>query len=95
MLVKEEDLQTSPLNVMLGLPVRIYLRENAQPFALHTLWLIPLTFRDSVNGELDFMVGQGVITPFDNNRSLWCHFLVQWFLTFFGCDPKLSNNVSS
>lgn len=57
-------------------PAVIQLREDAQPFAIHTAWLVPLAFRDSVKEELDSGVAQGVITPAGDNPSPWCHPLV-------------------
>ena len=75
-LVKKADLQNAPLKAMAGPPMRIHLREDAQPFAIHTPRLIPLAFQASVKAELDSMLAQGVITPAGDEPSPWCHPLV-------------------
>lgn len=73
---KKGDLQQGPLQMMDCPPMKIHLRENAQPFAVHTPRVIPLAFQDAVKAELDSMVTQGVITPMDDEPSEWCHPLV-------------------
>lgn len=75
-LLTKEDLKTKPLKKMTGPPMKIHLREDAKPFAIHTPRLIPLAFRESVKAELDAMVTQGVITPAGEDPSPWCHPLV-------------------
>ncbi|XP_037803611.1 uncharacterized protein LOC119598042 [Penaeus monodon] len=52
---------------MSGPPMRIHLKEDAQPFAIHTPRLIPLAFQEAVKTELATMVAQGVIAPVDNH----------------------------
>lgn len=56
--------------------MKIHLRGGAKPFAIHTLRLIPLAFRESVKTELDVMVPQGFIAPADEKPFPWCHPLV-------------------
>lgn len=75
-LVRKEDLLTSPLRPMTGPPMRIHLREDAQPFAVHTPRQIPLAYQDAVRQELDSMEAQGIIAPVDDVPSPWCHPLV-------------------
>lgn len=76
MLVTKEDLQTMPLRKMMGPPMKIHPRDDAKPFAIHTLHLLPLVYRESVKVELDSMMAQGVITPAGEGPSPWCHPLV-------------------
>ena len=39
-------------------------------------WLIPLTFRDSIKKELDYVVGKGIMVPVGDDPLSWCHPLV-------------------
>lgn len=75
-LVKKDDLQKAPLQPMSGSPMRIHLREDAKPFAVHTPRLIPRAYQDHVKAELDSMVAQGIIAPADEDPSPWCHPMV-------------------
>ena len=75
-LVSKEDLRTVPLKPMSGPPMRIHLKDNAVPFAIHTPRQIPIAFRDQVKEELDSMVAQGIIKPTGDKPSEWCHPLV-------------------
>ncbi|XP_068230979.1 uncharacterized protein [Palaemon carinicauda] len=75
-LVSKEDLKTAPLKPMAGPPMRIYLKEGAVPFAIHTPRQIPFAFKDQVKEELDSMVAQGIIKPAGDDPSAWCHPLV-------------------
>lgn len=62
-LVTKEDLRTMPLRMMVGPPMKIHLRDDAKPFAIHNPPILPLTYREPAKAELDSMVAQGVITP--------------------------------
>ena len=64
------------LKEMCGPPMRVYLKDNAKPYAVHTPRLIPLTWQESVMYELDAMVTQGIIAPAGDNLSQWCYPLV-------------------
>lgn len=75
-LVRKEDLQTTPLQPMQGPPMRIHLREDAQPFAIHTARQIPLAYQIAVKQELLSMEAQGIIAPAADDPSPWCHPLV-------------------
>ena len=75
-LVSKEDLLTAPLKTMTGAPMRIHLKENATPFAIHTPRQIPYAFREQVKAELQSMVQQGIIKPAGDEPSEWCHPLV-------------------
>ena len=75
-LVKKADLQDAPLKPMSGPPMRIHLKEDAQPFAIHTSRLIPLAYQDQVKAELESMVSQGIIAPAGDDPSPWCHPMV-------------------
>lgn len=75
-LVSKEDLKSAPLRPMDGPPMKIYLKEGATPFAIHTPRQIPFAFRDQVKKELDSMVEQGIIQPVGDDPSEWCHPLV-------------------
>jgi len=70
-LVRKADIQAAPLKMMSGPPMRIHLKDDAQPFAIHTPRLIPLAFQEAVKTELASMVAQGVIAPVDNDPSPW------------------------
>ncbi|XP_076068309.1 uncharacterized protein LOC143040770 isoform X3 [Oratosquilla oratoria] len=69
-------LQSTPLKPMVGSPMRIHLKDNAVPFAIHTPRQIPLAFRDHVKDELESMVSQGIIRPAGDEPSEWCHPLI-------------------
>lgn len=76
MLVSKEDLKGAPLRPMAGPPMKIHLKEDAVPFAIHTPRQIPYAFREPVKNELDSMVQQGIIKPCGDEPSEWCHPLV-------------------
>lgn len=75
-LVSKADLQKAPLKSMAGQPMRIHLKEDAVPFAIHTPRQIPFAFQQQVKDELDSMVRQGIIQPAGDAPSEWCHPLV-------------------
>ena len=75
-LMSRADLLDAPLKPMAGPPMRIHLREGAQPFAIHTPRQIPLAFQEEVKKELQSMVAQGIIAPAGDSPSPWCHPLV-------------------
>ncbi|XP_076032421.1 uncharacterized protein LOC143020148 [Oratosquilla oratoria] len=75
-LVCKDDLRSKPLGKMVGPPMRIHLKADAVPLAIHTPRLIPFAFRDQVKEELDSMVQQGIITPVGDEPSEWCHPMV-------------------
>lgn len=75
-LVAKAALQSTPLKPMVGSPMRIHLKHDAVPFAIHTPRQIPLAFRDHVKDELESMVSQGIIRPAGDEPSEWCHPLV-------------------
>ncbi|XP_068232095.1 uncharacterized protein [Palaemon carinicauda] len=75
-LVSKEDLKAAPLRSMAGPPMKIHLKEDAVPFAIHTPRQIPYAFREPVKIELDSMVQQGIIKPCGDEPSEWCHPLV-------------------
>ncbi|XP_068227654.1 uncharacterized protein [Palaemon carinicauda] len=50
-LVSKEDLRTAPLKPMAGPLMRIYLKDGAVPFAIHTPRQIPFAFKDQVKEE--------------------------------------------
>jgi len=56
--------------------MRIFVKDDAKPFAVHTPRVIPLAWRNDVKTELDSMVTQGIITPTGGEPSQWCHPLV-------------------
>ncbi|XP_045105165.1 uncharacterized protein LOC123500536 [Portunus trituberculatus] len=75
-LLTKDSTQDAPLKPMSGPPMRIHLRDDAQPFAVHTPRLISLAYRDAVKAELDSMVARGVIAPVGDVPSYWCHPMV-------------------
>lgn len=75
-LVSKADLKTAPLRTMAGPPMKIHLKDNATPFAVHTPRAVPFAFRDHTKAELDSMLDQGIITPAGDEPSEWCHPMV-------------------
>ncbi|XP_037784643.1 uncharacterized protein LOC119580605 [Penaeus monodon] len=75
-LVKKDDLQSRPLKTMIGPPMRIHLRDNATPFAIHTPRMIPLAFQEPMKKELESLVTQGILKPVEDEPSDWCHPMV-------------------
>ena len=75
-LVRKQDMQGTTLKTMKGPPMRIHLRQDAQPFAIHTPRQVPLAYKEQVKKELENMVTQGIITPAGDHPSPWCHPLV-------------------
>ncbi|XP_064100793.1 uncharacterized protein LOC135211412 [Macrobrachium nipponense] len=75
-LVSKEDLKAAPLRPMAGPPMKIHLKEDAVPFAIHTPRQIPYAFCEPVKNELDSMVQQGIIKPCGDEPLEWCHPLV-------------------
>lgn len=76
-LVRKEDLKNgSILNNMSGSPMKIYLREKSQPFAIHTARQVPYAWQEDVKKELEALVTQGIITPAGDQPSVWCHPMV-------------------
>ena len=56
--------------------MRIHLKDNTTPFAIHTPRPIPFAFQGQVKTELESMVEQGIITPAGDEPSEWCHTMV-------------------
>lgn len=75
-LVRMEAIQAAKLKTMSAPPMRIHLKDGAQPFAIYTPRLIPLSFQKYVKTELESMVAQGVITPVGYSPSPWYHPMV-------------------
>uniref|UniRef100_A0A0P4VQ24 RNA-directed DNA polymerase n=2 Tax=Scylla olivacea TaxID=85551 RepID=A0A0P4VQ24_SCYOL len=73
---KDDFRHGSELREMCGPPMRIYLKDDAKPFAVNTPRLIPLAWQDAVKEELEAMVRQGIIVPAGDHPSQWCHPLV-------------------
>ena len=51
------------LNIMVGPPMQIHLRQDAQPFARHTPNSIPLDWMADTKALLEKMVSQEIIAP--------------------------------
>ena len=64
------------LNTMVGPPMQIHLRQDAQPFARHTPNSIPLDWMADTKALLEKMVSQEIIAPVGNEASAWCHPMV-------------------
>ncbi|XP_068229734.1 uncharacterized protein [Palaemon carinicauda] len=71
-LVSKEDLKAAPVRAMAGPSMKIHLKEDAVPFAIHTPRQIPYAFREPGKIELDSMVQQGIIKPRGDEPSEWC-----------------------
>ena len=76
LMTKEDFHHGAALKEMSGPPMRIHLKEDAVPFAVHTPRVIPLAWQDDVKKELDAMVQQGIIVPAGDDPTPWCHPLV-------------------
>ena len=61
---------------MKGDPMRIHLKEGAQPFKLYSPRVIPLAYATKAKAELDTMVEQGIIQRVGDEPSEWCHPMV-------------------
>lgn len=57
-LVSKEDLKMAPLKPMAGPHMRIHLKGNAVPFAIHTPHQLLFTVWSQVKEELDSMISQ-------------------------------------
>jgi hypothetical protein len=69
------DLSTE-LKTMKGLPMKIKLKEDAIPYAVHGAQLIPYAWRDKVKRIIDDNVAKGVWEPVGDKPNDWCHPLV-------------------
>ena len=76
LMTKEDIHQGTALKEICGPPMRIYLKDNAKPYAVYTPRMIPLAWQSLVKDELDAMVDQGIIVPAGDEPSEWCHPLV-------------------
>lgn len=75
--IKKDDFrQGTKLKEMNGPPVRIFMKQDARPFAVQTPRVILIAWRDDVKKELDSMVARGIITPAGDEPSQWCRSLV-------------------
>ena len=75
-LLSNEDLKEAPLKPMVGRPMRIHLKEDAVPIAIHTSRQIPFAFQQQVKDELESMTRQRIIGPAGDAPSDWCHPLI-------------------
>ena len=73
---KTQFLDGAALNPLTGPPMRIFLRPDAEPFAISSPRPIPLAWLDDVRRELDALVAHGIIVPVGDSPSEWCHPLV-------------------
>ena len=66
-----------PLPKMKGEPLRIYMKEDAKPYVVHTPSPIPVHFRQEVKEQLDRDVRLGVLEKVPpNTPTTWCSRLV-------------------
>ncbi|MCG8434853.1 MAG: reverse transcriptase family protein, partial [Gammaproteobacteria bacterium] len=72
----EDVFDGQALKPMKGDPVRVRLREDAVPFAIHTARPIPLAQREQVKEGLDEMERNGIIERVGDRPTAWCHPLV-------------------
>ena len=61
---------------IVGEPMKINLKENYKPFAIHTARQIPYALRDELKKELDDMVKKGVLEKVGDVATEWCHPIV-------------------
>ncbi|ROT85619.1 hypothetical protein C7M84_010242 [Penaeus vannamei] len=76
LITREAFQQGLSLKTMHGPPMRIFLKEIAQPVAIYTPRVIPLALREDVRKELDNLVAQGIIAPAGDEPSQWWHPMV-------------------
>ena len=65
------------LKPMKGEPMKIHVRENAEPFALTSARQIPFALRDQVREEILIMLSRGIIKRIGDETSEWGHPLVR------------------
>ena len=75
-LVAKEDLRAAPLRPMEGPPMKIHLKEDAVPFAIHNPRPVAFPLQKAVQEELASMEAQGIIAPAEEAPSDWCHPMV-------------------
>ncbi|KAK7078457.1 hypothetical protein SK128_012071 [Halocaridina rubra] len=56
---------------MISHPMKIHLKDNAVPFAIHMPRSIPFAIQSLVKEELDLLVMQGIIKPADALYGYW------------------------
>ena len=56
--------------------MKIHLKENVTPYAIHTARPIPYLWREDVKQTLDEMVSNGIIRAVDDEPTEWCHLMV-------------------
>ena len=57
-------------------PMKIHLKENVTPYAIHTARPIPYLWREDVKQTLDELVSNGIIRAVDDEPTEWCHPMV-------------------
>ena len=67
----EENLKT-----MHGKLMKIHLKEDAVPHAIHVARPVPKAWEKDVEKSLDKIIQQGIISPFNDEPSEWCHPMV-------------------
>ncbi|KAK7084661.1 hypothetical protein SK128_015088, partial [Halocaridina rubra] len=72
-LVCKADLSIAQLKLMVGQPMRIHLKDDTVPFAIHTLKPFLLAFQNQFKEELDSGVQQGIIKPVGKSPWNWYH----------------------
>ena len=74
---KKEGLKSGDsLKKMSGPPMKIHIKDNAQPYAIHTARRIPVAYEQDVKQELEELVAQDIITSTGDTPSEWCHPMV-------------------
>lgn len=64
------------LKPMLGSPMKIHLKSDAQPYAITAARQIAFSLRDQVKKELQDMTAKGIIEKLEDEASDWCHPMV-------------------
>ncbi|XP_059084410.1 uncharacterized protein LOC131881541 [Tigriopus californicus] len=63
----------SMIGPIVGEPMRIRLKDNYKPFAIHAARQIAYCIRDLTFKELQYMQDRGIIAPVGDEPSEWCH----------------------
>ena len=73
LLTKDDLMNGVTLKKMNGPPMRIHVRDNAKPLAIHTARQVSPAWQEDVKKELQTLVAQGIIMPAGDRPSVWCH----------------------
>ncbi|QQP37755.1 Uncharacterized protein FKW44_018142 [Caligus rogercresseyi] len=75
--VFDDSTELRPMKgAQVGNPMKITLKKNYTPFAIHVARKIPLVFEKQVKEELDYMLERKIIAKVGDVPTEWCHPIV-------------------